>query len=104
MRSFVTIMIMLFLFTATQVAASFEHCDEPACSDYSGGVQKKGDDTQKKDGLVTHCAIGCHHITAIPQQALLAVRAATQSASVWAEPLMPDSAIGESLIEPPTLA
>ncbi len=89
------------MFTTTQVASAFEHCDEPSCSDYAGGIQKKSNDS-KNDGAAMHCAVGCHHATVMPQQMVLALRTTMDVKRIWSERLMPESIVGEALIEPPS--
>ncbi len=95
-------MLMLFMFTANQAAAAFEHCDDPACFDYMGGVQKKSETS--KDAHASHCAAGCHQAAAIPQHDACTARNADSATTFWAERPFPESAVGEGFIEPPSLA
>lgn len=102
MRLFLAILFTLLIFTSNQVAVAFEQCNEPSCSDYVG-VQKKSEN--KKDAAASvHCAMGCHHLTAMPQHDTFVSATADAPTTFWTEWLMPESVVGEGLIEPPSLA
>lgn len=102
MRVLFTVLLMLFVFTANHVAVAFEHCDDPACAVSVSGAEKKNDD--KKDMAAAHCSVVCHLTAAMPQHATFIVRNADSMTLFWAESRIPDSVVGEGLIEPPSLA
>jgi hypothetical protein len=102
MRFLVTVVLMLFMFTANQVAASYEHCVDPACADYMGAAEKKSE--SKKDSSAAHCSAACHQMVAMPQHEAIAALRVSSISLIWAELRFPESALGEGLIEPPSLA
>lgn len=104
MRFIFTVILMLFMFTANQVAVAFEQCDDPSCSLFSGDMAKKTEQGKKDSNLPVHCALGGHHIADLPQNTLAAVGTEVSASPFWGTALMPESATPESLIEPPSLA
>lgn len=97
-------MLMLFVFTANQVAVAFEQCDDPSCSLFSGDVSKKTENNKKESNIPTHCVLGGHHVANLPTGVAMAPQTVGSATPFWAELTMPESVIGEGLIEPPSLA
>lgn len=104
MRLLFTVILTLLVFTANQVAVAYEQCDDPSCSLYSGEMTKKTEQGKKDSNLPVHCALGGHHIADLPQNTLAAVGTEASATTFWGTALMPESAIPEGLIEPPSLA
>ncbi len=103
MRFFLTVTLMLFFFTANQVAASsFEHCTDLTCTE-SQSIVKKAEDS-KDPCCPSHCAVGHSHNLAIQQTAGIILPASITAVPVWAKGAMPESATLEGLIEPPSFA
>ncbi|PZP85140.1 MAG: hypothetical protein DI582_06830 [Azospirillum brasilense] len=104
MRLLFTVILTLLVFTANQVAVAYEQCDDPSCSLYSGEMTKKTEQGKKDSNLPVHCALGGHHIADLPQNTSAAVGTEASATTFWGTALMPESAIPEGLIEPPSLA
>jgi hypothetical protein len=102
MRFLLTVVLTLFIFTANQAAAAFEHCTDATCAE-SMTMTKKAEDS-KDPCCPTHCAIGSHHNLGMPQSVAMTEPASVNAAPVWAERTMPESTTLEGLIEPPSLA
>ncbi len=103
-RLIFTALLVLFVFTANQVAVAYEQCDDPSCSLYSGDMVKKTEQGKKDSNVPVHCALGGHHIADLPQNTLAAVGTEVTASPFWGAALMPESTIPEGLIEPPSFA
>jgi hypothetical protein len=102
-RIFIAIAMLLF-FTANQAATAFEQCADASCMNGMMDAQKQSEHQKKDPACAAHCAIGSHHVAAMPQELTAAVPAAASPTPQWPVDAMPESACLDGPIEPPSLA